>query len=72
MVGVKNELAGIRIKKTQTHTAMMTSDQYLESLRKMDLKIYMFGKRVENWVDNPIIRPSINSVAMTYKLAQMP
>ncbi len=51
---------------------MMTSDQYLESLRKMDLKIYMFGKRVENWVDNPIIRPSINSVAMTYKLAQMP
>lgn len=27
---------------------------------------------MENWVDNPIIRPSINAVAMTYKLAHEP
>ena len=32
----------------------------------------MFGERVENPVDNPIIRPSINSVAMTYDLAHDP
>lgn len=47
----------------------MTGEQYLESLRKLDLKVYMFGELVENPVDHPIIRPSMNSVAMTYDLA---
>ena len=50
---------------------MMTSEQYVESLRKIKLRVYMFGKLVENPVDHPIIRPSLNSVAMTYTLAQM-
>ncbi len=50
----------------------MTSEQYVESLRKMNLKVYLFGKLIENPVDHPIIRPSMNSVAMTYKLAEMP
>lgn len=50
--------------------ALKTRDEYIESLRKMDLKVYMFGERVENPVDHPIIRPSLNSIAMTYELAQ--
>ena len=50
---------------------MMTSEQYVESLRKMKLRVYLFGKLVESPVDHPIIRPSLNSVAMTYTLAQM-
>jgi 4-hydroxybutyryl-CoA dehydratase/vinylacetyl-CoA-Delta-isomerase len=32
----------------------------------------MFGELVENPVDHPIIKPSMNSVAMTYELAQHP
>lgn len=32
----------------------------------------MFGELIENFVDHPIIRPSINSVAMTYELAKHP
>ena len=32
----------------------------------------MFGKKVEHPVDDPILRPSLNSVRMTYDLAQMP
>ncbi|MCT4619611.1 MAG: 4-hydroxyphenylacetate 3-hydroxylase family protein [Marinisporobacter sp.] len=52
--------------------ALMTKEQYLESLRKLDIKVYMFGELVENIVDHPVIRPSINSVAMTYELAQDP
>ena len=32
----------------------------------------MFGEKVENVVDNPILRPSLNSVKATYDLAQMP
>ena len=49
---------------------LMTPKQYIERLRKMNLKVYMFGELVENPVDHPIIRPSLNSVAMTYALAQ--
>ena len=52
--------------------ALMTGDQYVESMRKMNLQIYMFGEKIENPVDNPILRPSLNSVKMTYDLAQMP
>ena len=51
---------------------LMTKEQYIESLRKLKLKVYMFGELVENVVDHPIIRPSLNSVAMTYELAQNP
>ncbi|GAU79025.1 4-hydroxyphenylacetate 3-hydroxylase family protein [Fusibacter sp. 3D3] len=49
--------------------ALMNGQQYIESLRKLNIKVYMFGELVENPVDHPMIRPSINSVAMTYELA---
>lgn len=50
--------------------SLMTGEAYIESLRKMKTKVYLFGEQVENFVDHPIIRPSINSVAMTYTLAE--
>ncbi len=50
--------------------ALMTKEQYIESLRKLNLKVYLMGELVENPVDHPMIRPSLNSVAMTYELAQ--
>ena len=34
-------------------------------------RVYMFGKKIENPVDDPILRPSLNSVRMTYDLAQV-
>ncbi|MDR0520021.1 MAG: 4-hydroxyphenylacetate 3-hydroxylase family protein [Clostridiales Family XIII bacterium] len=52
--------------------ALMTGEQYVESLRKLNTKVYMFGQKIDNWVDHPIIRPSINCVKMTYDLAQDP
>jgi len=52
--------------------ALKTPKQYEESLRKMNFKIYLMGELVKNPVDNPIIRPSMNSVKMTYALAQQP
>jgi 4-hydroxybutyryl-CoA dehydratase/vinylacetyl-CoA-Delta-isomerase len=52
--------------------ALMTGEQYIESIRKMNMQIYMFGEKVESSVDNPILRPSLNSVRATYDLAQMP
>ena len=50
----------------------MTGEQYIESLRKLNTRVYMFGEKIDNWVDHPIIRPSINCVAMTYDLALDP
>ncbi len=52
--------------------ALKTAQEYVDSLRKQNLNIYMFGEKVENYVDHPIIRPSINAMAMTYKLAEEP
>lgn len=52
--------------------ALMTGEQYIESLKKLKLKVYIFGELVEDVVNNPILRPSLNSVKMTYDLAQLP
>ena len=51
---------------------MMTGSRYEESLRRLDLKVYLFGERVQNVVDHPLIRPSMNAVALTYDLAHRP
>ncbi len=51
---------------------LMTAGDYLESLRRLELNLYVLGEKVENWVDHPIIRPSINAIAMTYKVAHEP
>ncbi len=51
---------------------MMTRSEYIESLRKLNLNVYMFGEKVASPVDNPVIRPSLNSIAMSYELAQDP
>ena len=46
-----------------------TGDDYIESLRDRNLKVYLMGKRVEEPVDHPMIRPSVNAMAKTYDLA---
>ncbi len=51
---------------------MKTAQEYIDSLRTLKTRVYMFGEQIENWVDHPMIRPSINCVAMTYELAQDP
>jgi len=51
---------------------MKTAKQYIDSLRQLKLNLYLLGEKLDNWVDNPIIRPSINAVAMTYKVASKP
>ncbi|MDR1660097.1 MAG: 4-hydroxyphenylacetate 3-hydroxylase family protein [Desulfovibrio sp.] len=51
---------------------MMTGEQYVESIRKMNIKIFMFGEKLSSAADHPILRPSLNSVKATYDLAQKP
>jgi 4-hydroxybutyryl-CoA dehydratase/vinylacetyl-CoA-Delta-isomerase len=42
---------------------------YIESLRGRKVKVFLFGEQVDEPVDHPVIRPSINAVAETYDLA---
>jgi 4-hydroxybutyryl-CoA dehydratase/vinylacetyl-CoA-Delta-isomerase len=46
-----------------------SGEDYIESLRGRNLEVFLFGERVEEPVDHPMIRPSVNAVAATYDLA---
>ena len=52
--------------------ARLTKEQYIESLRNLNLKVYMLGELIENPIEHPVIRPSLNAIAMTYEMAQKP
>ncbi len=47
-----------------------TAEEYLASLRGRNLEVWLFGESVEEPLDHPVIRPSINAVAETYELAR--
>ena len=48
---------------------IITGEDYINSLKNRDLKIYLFGELVSEPTEHPIIRPSINALAKTYDLA---
>jgi len=35
--------------------ALMTPQEYIESLRKLKTRVYMFGEKIDNWVDHPTV-----------------
>jgi 4-hydroxybutyryl-CoA dehydratase / vinylacetyl-CoA-Delta-isomerase len=51
---------------------LKTPEAYIESIADLDLEIYLFGERVAGYTEHPIIRPSLNCLAMTYELARQP
>lgn len=59
--------------KTDTVTepvkTISTGAQYRESLRGRNLSVYLFGEKVGEPLEHPMIQPSINAVAATYDLA---
>ena len=60
----------IRTSKPGTkENPIRSGADYIESLRGRGLKVYLFGELVDEPVDHPMIRPSINAVARTYDLA---
>lgn len=48
---------------------LKTAAEYIESIRKLKRRVFILGERVDNVVDHPLVRPSLNSVAKTYELA---
>lgn len=52
-----------------TASPLRTGADYIASLRGRGLRVFYAGARVEEPVDHPVIRPSIQAVAETYDLA---
>ena len=50
--------------------ALKTPEEFVQSIADLHLQIYLFGEKVDDYVDHPLIRPSINCIAMTYELAR--
>ena len=46
-----------------------TAEDYIASLRGRRMNIFFMGEHVSEPVDHPVIRPSINAMAETYRLA---
>ena len=53
-------------------TKMKTAQDYVESLRGLELEVYVLGERVENVSEHPILRPSLNALARPYDVAHEP
>ncbi|MGY5852783.1 MAG: 4-hydroxyphenylacetate 3-hydroxylase N-terminal domain-containing protein [Candidatus Thorarchaeota archaeon] len=52
---------------------LMDSTQYRESLRnRKKLTVFLHGEKIEDPLSHPIIRASINSIALTYNLVHVP
>ena len=45
------------------------AEDYLASLRGRRMNVFFMGERVPEPVDHPVIRPSINAMAETFRLA---
>ena len=55
-----------------THTRLMTGEEYRESLRRYKPVVFVDGRRVEQVVDEPTLRPGVNALAYTYDFALDP
>ena len=51
--------------------ALMTSEEYLSSLKKLDKRVYFMGEKIDI-TEHPVARPALNSVALTYDLCFNP
>ncbi|MHA1670367.1 MAG: 4-hydroxyphenylacetate 3-hydroxylase family protein [Promethearchaeota archaeon] len=49
---------------------LKTPEEYLKSIQR-PVNLYMFGKKIEEFWNHPIIKPSINTVMKIYELAQI-
>lgn len=53
--------------------SLMTGKEYRESLKKRKpIEIYLNGEKIKDPLGHPIIKASVNSVALTYELAEVP
>eukprot|EP00442_Polarella_glacialis_P002583 CAMPEP_0115059558 /NCGR_PEP_ID=MMETSP0227-20121206/6986_1 /TAXON_ID=89957 /ORGANISM="Polarella glacialis, Strain CCMP 1383" /LENGTH=557 /DNA_ID=CAMNT_0002444697 /DNA_START=1 /DNA_END=1673 /DNA_ORIENTATION=+ len=58
--------AGAPVEEPEIRTA----EEYINSLRGRIIKVFIQGEEVRDYVDHPIVWPSVNALAETYRLAQ--
>ena len=51
---------------------MKKAPEFIESLRGLKHEVYVLGEKVEDVIDHPILRPSLNALAKTYEMAHDP
>ena len=51
---------------------LKSSEEYLNSLRQMKPRVFVQGERVDSVIDHPLLRPAVNTLALTYAMAQNP
>ena len=51
---------------------MKTPEEYVESLRRLNPTVYIKGKLVKSVPDEPLLRPGINAISLTYDYALKP
>ncbi len=51
---------------------MKSGLEYVNSVSGLAREVYLLGERVTDPVNHPILRPSLNALAMTYRLAEDP
>ncbi len=49
---------------------MKSAQEYKDSIRAMKPVVYAFGEKVDQVVDHPAFAPTLNSIALTYKMAK--
>ncbi len=51
---------------------MKTPEEYVESLRRLNPIVYMKGKLVGSVPDEPLLKPGINAISLTYEYGLKP
>lgn len=51
---------------------MMGSNEYMDSLRRMNTVVYIYGEQYRDFLSHPAIKPAVNAIAETYDLASRP
>jgi len=51
---------------------MKNAQEFIESVRGLEHRVYVLGEQVEDTTEHPILRPSLNALAKTYEVAHDP
>ena len=51
---------------------LKTPEEYEASLRELHPTVYIKGNKVESVVDEPLLRPGVNAISVTYEYALLP
>jgi len=58
------------MRQASREPKIKTAEDYFQSLRGRNMVVYLFGELLPEPVDHPIVWPSVNAVAETYRLGE--